>query len=110
MRSLQITISNGIHYGGGMTISKDARLDDGLLHVLSIPPQSPWRLLMSGPALRTGNTESARELRTFRGRRVAVRTGKPMNVTADGEEVTQTPVECRTIGGRLKVFAPQSTE
>lgn len=110
MRSLQITISNGIHYGGGMTISKDARLDDGLLHVLSIPPQSPLRLLMSGPALRTGNTESARELRTFRGRRVAVRTGKPMNVTADGEEVTQTPVECRTIGGRLKVFAPQSME
>jgi YegS/Rv2252/BmrU family lipid kinase len=110
VRSLQITIGNGIHYGGGMTISKDARLDDGLLHVVSIPPQRPWRLLMSGLALRTGETEKARALRTFRGKRVSVRTRKPMNVTADGEEVTQTPVECHTIGGRLRVFAPQTTE
>jgi YegS/Rv2252/BmrU family lipid kinase len=110
IRSLQITIGNGIHYGGGMTISKDARLDDGLLHVVSIPPQSPWRLLMSGPALRTGNTEKAADLRSFRGTRVSVRTRKPMKATADGEEVTQTPVECHTIGGRLRVFVPQTTE
>jgi YegS/Rv2252/BmrU family lipid kinase len=110
LRSLQITIGNGIHYGGGMTISKDARLDDGLLHVLSIAPQSPWRLLMRGPALRSGNTENAAELRTFRGECVRVSTRRPRDVTADGEQVTVTPVECRTIGGRLQVFAPQTTE
>jgi len=110
LRSLQITIGNGIHYGGGMTISKDARLDDGLLHVLSIAPQSAWHLLMKGPALRTGDTENAPELRTFRAKRVSVRTRRPMNVTADGEQVTRTPVECHTIGGRLRVFAPPTTE
>lgn len=110
LRSLQITIGNGIHYGGGMTISKDARLDDGLLDVLSIPPQSVWRLLLSGRALRTGDTRNAPELRTFRGKRVSVRTHMPMNVTADGEQATKTPVECHTIGGRLRVFAPRATE
>src|SRR5690606_31518355 len=28
LKSLQITIGNGIHYGGGMTIARGARLDD----------------------------------------------------------------------------------
>lgn len=110
VRSLQITIANGVHYGGGMTISKDARLDDGFLDVLSIAPLSAWRLFMKGPALRSGDMDDAPELRTFRASRVSVRTRRPMNVTADGEQVTQTPVECHTIAGTLRVFAPPPTE
>ena len=110
MRSLQITIGNGIHYGGGMTIAKDARLDDGLLDVLSIPPQSLWRLLMRGPAIRSGNTEDIAELPTFRGKQVAVRTRSPRDVTADGEQVTRTPIECRTLAGKLQVFAAPASE
>lgn len=109
LRSLQITIVNGIHYGGGMTISSEARLDDGLLDVLSIPPQSVFRLLMHGPALRSGNTENVNGLRTFRGKEISVRTLRPMDVTADGEPVTKTPVECRTIEGSLQVYAPRTT-
>jgi YegS/Rv2252/BmrU family lipid kinase len=110
VRSLQITIVNGIHYGGGMTISSDARLDDGLLEVLSIPPQSVFSLLLRGPALRSGNTEDVAGLRTFRGKKISVRTRRPMDVTADGEPVTKTPVECRTIEGSLRVYAPPSTD
>jgi YegS/Rv2252/BmrU family lipid kinase len=110
MRSLQITIANGIHYGGGMTIAKDARLDDGLLEVLSIPPQSPWRLLMRGPALRSGNTGDVPNLPTFRAKEVTVSTRTPRDVTADGEHVTRTPVECRSIAARLQVYAPAASE
>ena len=110
LRSLQITIGNGIHYGGGMTIAKDARLDDGLLDVLSIPPQSAWRLLLRGPAIRSGNTGKIGELQTYRGKEVRVSTRKPRDVTADGEEVTRTPIECRIIAGQLQVFAPLTTE
>jgi len=110
MRSLQITIGNGIHYGGGMTIAKDARLDDGLLDVLSIPPQSFWRLLMRGPAIRSGNTEDIAELPTFRGKQVAVRTRTPRDVSADGEQVARTPIECHTLAGKLQVFAAPASE
>jgi diacylglycerol kinase (ATP) len=110
MRTLQITIGNGIHYGGGMTVAKDARLDDGFLDVLCIPPQSALRLLLRAPAIRSGNTENVAELKTFRAREVTVRTRRPRDVTADGEQVTQTPLECRTIGGKLQVYAPGATE
>ena len=110
LRSLQITIGNGIHYGGGMTIARDARLDDGILDVLSIPPQGFLSLLLKGPAIRSGDAGRIDELQTFRASVVRVQTRKPRDVTADGEYVTRTPIECRVLGGRLQVFAPTTTE
>lgn len=106
VKSLQITIANGIHYGGGMTIAKDARLDDGILDVLSIRPQGALRLLLRGPSIRSGNVEDPRLLQTFRGRSVRVWTEEPMDVTADGERVTRTPVQCRALRSALTVYVP----
>lgn len=106
MKSLQITIGNGIHYGGGMTIAKDARLDDGILDLISIAPQSTWSLLMRGPALRSGKLEGNDYVQSLRGRFISVRTRHTMDVTADGELVTRTPVECRALERVLTVFAP----
>jgi diacylglycerol kinase (ATP) len=110
LRSLQITIGNGIHYGGGMTIARDARLDDGILDVLSIPPQGFWSLLLKGPAIRSGDAGRIADLQTFRASEVRVRTRSPRDVTADGEQVTRTPIECRVLTGRLQVFAPSTRE
>ncbi|HEX5764456.1 MAG TPA: lipid kinase [Woeseiaceae bacterium] len=110
LKSLQITIGNGIHYGGGMTIARDARLDDGILDVLSIPPQGLFSLLLKGPAIRSGDAGKIDELQTFRASEVRVRTRRPRDVTADGEQVTRTPIECRVLPGRLQVFAPSTRE
>jgi diacylglycerol kinase (ATP) len=106
VRSLQITIANGIHYGGGMTIAKDASLEDGMLDVLSIRPRGALRLLLRGPAIRSGEADDRDLLQTFRGKVVRVWTQQPMEVTADGEPVTRTPVQCRALRGALTVFAP----
>jgi YegS/Rv2252/BmrU family lipid kinase len=106
MRSIHITIGNGIHYGGGMTIASDARLDDGRLRVLAIRPQSLLSLLRYGPSIRSGQLEDDQNLRTFSGRRVSVRTRRASDVTADGEFVTRTPVKCHTLRAALKVYAP----
>lgn len=106
VRSIQITIGNGIHYGGGMTISRDASLDDGLLRVLSIHPQGFLSLLTYGPAIRYGDIDDDENLQTFAGRLVVVRTRRKMQVTADGEPLTTTPAECRSMRRALHVFAP----
>lgn len=105
VRSIQITIGNGIHYGGGMTISSAARLDDGILRVLAIRPQSVASLLTYGPAIKSGNIQDDENLLTFAGREVIVRTRYESGVTADGEEVTRTPVECSCLHKALTVFA-----
>lgn len=106
VRSIHISIGNGIHYGGGMTISKDAKLNDGLLRVISIRPQSVMSLLTYGHSMRTGDIKDDENLQTFAGRTVIVRTRSPMEVTADGEAVTRTPVECRSLRSALTVFSP----
>jgi diacylglycerol kinase family enzyme len=103
---MHISIGNGIHYGGGMTISRDAKLDDGLLRVISIRPQTFLSLLTYGPSMRTGDVADDENLQTFAGRTVIVRTRRTMEVTADGELVTKTPVECRSLRRALTVFVP----
>lgn len=109
-RSMHVSIGNGIHYGGGMTISKDAKLDDGLLRVISIRPQTFLSLLTYGPSMRTGDIEDDENVQTFGGRTVIVRTRRPVDVTADGELVTRTPAECRSLRRALRVFAPPTED
>ena len=106
VRCMHISIGNGIHYGGGMTISRDAKLDDGLLRVIAIRPQGVLSLLTYGHSMRTGDVKDDENVHTFAGRTVIVRTPRAMDVTADGEPVTKTPAECRSLRRALTVFAP----
>jgi diacylglycerol kinase family enzyme len=43
--SIHVAIGNGRHYGGGMTVSERARIDDGRLHIYSLEVDSLWRLV-----------------------------------------------------------------
>ncbi|NBB94089.1 MAG: lipid kinase [Gammaproteobacteria bacterium] len=103
---VQITIANGIHYGGGMTIADDAKLDDGRLDVLLVPKQSHWSLLGNALRFRTGYTRAADTLTHWRCEELAIDTDATMDVTADGEFLTETPVECRVLRACLSVYAP----
>jgi len=103
---VQITIANGIHYGGGMTIADDAKLDDGRLDVLLVPRQSRWSLLGNALRFRTGLTRAADTLTHWRCKSLSIETSKKMEVTADGEFLTETPLECHVVPACLKVYAP----
>jgi diacylglycerol kinase (ATP) len=103
---LQITVANGIHYGGGMTVADDARLDDGLLDVLLVRRQSRWRLLANALRFRSGQTRSADTLIHWRCTQLSIQTDQEMSVTADGEFLASTPVNCEVMPGALRIFAP----
>lgn len=106
---VQITIANGIHYGGGMTVASDAELDDGLLDVLLIPKQSRSSLLRNALRFRIGLTgaASADSMTHWRCRELNIETDVSMEVTADGEFLTETPVECRVMPSCLSIYAPR---
>lgn len=104
---VQITIANGIHYGGGMTVADDAKLDDGRLDVLLVPRQSHWSLLGNALRFRTGLTRAADTLSHWRCQELSVETEGTMDVTADGEFLTETPVECSVIRSCLSFYAPR---
>lgn len=103
---VQITIANGIHYGGGMTVANDAKLDDNRLDVLLVPRQSHWSLLGNALRFKTGLTQTADTLTHWRCRELSIDTSKTMDVTADGEFLTETPLECRVIPSCLSIYAP----
>ncbi|HET6757505.1 MAG TPA: lipid kinase, partial [Burkholderiales bacterium] len=61
LRTIQVAVGNGRHYGGGMTIDNQAQLDDSLLHVYSVEPTPWWRLAGVALALKHGRPQNAIE-------------------------------------------------
>ena len=105
-RTIYLAVGNGRHYGGGMTVSETAAIDDGRLNVYSLETRSSWRLLALLPAMREGRHGRWREVRTLSGRDITVRTRRPRSVNTDGEITTKTPARFRVLPGAIEVFAP----
>ncbi|MDX1539922.1 MAG: lipid kinase [Geminicoccaceae bacterium] len=107
IRAIQITVGNGRHYGGGMTIAEDAAIDDQHLDVYCLKPLSFWGLLILFPALRLGRLKDREPILVTRGREVEVRTRRRLRVNTDGELTTRTPVLFDIAAHALDVFAPR---
>lgn len=106
VRSIQIAVGNGRHYGGGMTIAETASIDDHRFFLYSIEPLSVWEMLRFAPALRTGRFEERDPVDIAQGRHIRVTTRRPMLVTADGEAVTRTPADFEMMAGAVSVYVP----
>jgi diacylglycerol kinase (ATP) len=108
VRTMQISIGNGRHYGGGMTIAADAAIDDGMLDVVSVAPQGVLELIVNLPAFRWGRHEKAPMVRHWRCSEIEIRTRQPMPLNTDGEVTTQTPATIVVVHQALEVHVPQS--
>ncbi|HEX6144897.1 MAG TPA: lipid kinase [Geminicoccaceae bacterium] len=106
VRAIQITVGNGRHYGGGMTIAEDAAIDDQRLDVYCLKPLSFWTLLILFPALRRGRLGNLEPILVMRGSEVEVRTRRTLRVNTDGELTTRTPVLFEVAPHALEVFVP----
>ena len=105
VHSIQIWIGNGRHFGGGMTVAADARIDDGMLDLVSLAPRSLWQLILSVPGLRRGRHHDQR-VRHWRGTEIEIHTRRPMPVNTDGELTTQTPAHVHIVPKAISVFVP----
>lgn len=106
-RSIQVTVGNGRHYGGGMTVAEDARIDDGRLHLYSLDPQGFWDLVRLAPALRRGEIAGRERVLLLSGRVIEVVTRRPLSVVTDGELTTRTPARFEVVPAVLPVFVPE---
>jgi YegS/Rv2252/BmrU family lipid kinase len=102
----QIAVGNGIHYGGGLTISPEASIDDGVFDVYAIETTSVANLIALAPKLRDGTLVERDDVAFFRGPTVRIETETPMPVNTDGEVTTETPADFAVMPGALEVFAP----
>lgn len=108
--TIQVSVGNGRHYGGGMTVEETAQLDDGKLDFYSLEVSHWWRLLALLPALRKGTHGRAADVRAFHTTEIVVKTRRPRPVNTDGELATMTPAHFKVVPRALRIFSPDPSE
>ncbi|WP_232629337.1 lipid kinase [Methylobacterium sp. Leaf118] len=104
--TIQASVGNGRHYGGGMTVQEDATVDDGKLDFYSLEVEHWWRLIALLPALRRGTHGQAEDVRAFETTELKLSTRRPRAVNTDGELTTWTPAHFKVIPKAVRVLAP----
>lgn len=94
---------NAPSYGGGMRITPNAQLDDGMLDVCFVREVGKARLLRLFPTVFSGKHLGTKEVEYFQAERITVETETPMDVYADGEFICQTPVELTVAPKAMRV-------
>ncbi|MEQ9550438.1 MAG: lipid kinase [Coleofasciculus sp. G3-WIS-01] len=108
IKTIQIAIGNGRHYGGGMTVFHDAKIDDQMLDFYSLEMRRWWHILSMLPALWQGRHTDLPGVRTLHGTEFEIYTRKPRSINTDGEITTSTPAKFSLIPQGISVLVPRS--
>jgi diacylglycerol kinase (ATP) len=106
VKTFQIAVGNGRHYGGGNVVEASAEIDDGHLDLYSLEFANVWKLAGLLRSFRSGTHGAWDEVRTARGIEFDIETRKPMPINTDGEIVTATPAKFLVHPAAITVFAP----
>ena len=101
------TVGNSRQYGGGIRITPAAEIDDGELDFCIVHRTSRFQLLKTLPLAYTGAHVKKRFVECGRGREVTFDSERVLDVYADGERVTTTPVKFGLVGEKLKMIVPR---
>jgi len=101
-----LAVVNGTYAGGGMNLSPEARLDDGLLDVLAVCDISRPALLRELSRVHHGGHLHNPHVRLTRATHVRIETLDPadsLGVEADGDVRGRTPAEFRVMPAALRI-------
>ncbi|MEO8681891.1 MAG: diacylglycerol kinase family protein [Vicinamibacterales bacterium] len=84
-KAMFIAIANSRQYGNGAQIAPIARLDDGILELVVVQPQSGLRIALRIPAFFRGTLSERPGLVMRRGSELQIRGERPMSFHVDGE-------------------------
>jgi len=99
-------VGNTHRYGGGILIAPAAVVDDGVLDLYMVTRCSKWDLIKTLPKAYTGKHVTSPFVRHARAREIRIESAEPLELNADGEMVTSTPVVVRLSSEKLKVIVP----
>jgi len=101
-----IAIGNARSYGGGMKVTPQATLDDGLLDICIVSKMNKLKLLGWVPTIFFGEHLRLKEVEYFQTAQLRIESQRSLDVYADGECAGQTPVEIGLIRRGLRVIVP----
>jgi YegS/Rv2252/BmrU family lipid kinase len=102
-----VAVANSGVFGGGMYLAPDAKLDDGLLEVITIASQSKLRYLRGLPRVFNGSHLKDPAVTLVQGKEVTFQADRPFRAYADGDPIGDLPLTVRVLPGSLRVVAPR---
>ncbi|HYM60426.1 MAG TPA: diacylglycerol kinase family protein [Thermoanaerobaculia bacterium] len=99
-------VGNSRQYGGGIRITPRAVIDDRILDLCIVHRTSRAQLLKTLPLAYTGMHVNSPFVETGRGVEFHFESDAPLEVYADGERLTRTPVSFTLAEEKLRIIAP----
>ena len=94
-KAMLIAVSNGISYGGGMKVTPDAKLDDGLFDILILTPVSRFEFLRVFPKVFSGKHITHPAVKISQGKSVEINSDAV--AYADGERIGSLPIKASVV-------------
>jgi diacylglycerol kinase (ATP) len=99
-----VAVANGQYFGGGMKISPDAVVDDGLFDICMVNDMSRLEILKFLPRVFSGGHKNHRAFEVLRGKQVKIEFSTPTMTQADGEVLGHDSAYFSIIPKALKVI------
>jgi diacylglycerol kinase (ATP) len=99
-----VVIGNSISYGGGMKVTPDASIVDGILDICLLRAMSKAAFVRAFPKVFRGTHVNHPAVRMARAKRVKVEADRRVMVYADGERVGPAPAVFEVVPGALPVI------
>jgi diacylglycerol kinase (ATP) len=103
---MQVAVGNGRHYGGGLTVSPGASIDDHVLDVYAVTQGRLREHVSIARLLRTGHLVEHERVHHLTARRLRLVTDEPLEVNLDGEVAATTPATFEVDRNALHVVVP----
>lgn len=98
-----ISVGNNVSLGGGMKVTPDAKVDDGLLDVLVVQALSRTAFLRIFPRVFKGEHVTDRRVAIYRARRIRIESDGVV-AYADGERIGKLPVDIEVVPGAMRLL------
>ena len=103
-KHVMVVAANGTHFGSGMRVAPDAKLDDGLLDVVVGGDLGRWSSLVALAKLYRGTHVDGRTILAFKAASLDVDFDAPQPMQADGEASRTTGIKIRVRPRALTVL------
>jgi len=104
-RLIAVMVGNGDRAAGGMRLTPQARMDDGLLDIMLIHQQTLPHRLRNFSRIYSGRHQGQKGFQFFKGRCIEIESAENVGVEADGEWLGYPSCQIEVISAALRVKA-----
>ena len=106
VRTIQVTVGNGVYYGGGLAVADDASISDERLDLYSLEIDHFWRWINLLPAMYRGRHHLYPYVHAQQGQEFFIDCNRSLAINTDGEIKTKTPAHFKVISKAISVLVP----